>query len=71
MTLASSGRLAMRNTLQPITAVKLPLQLFMALDSRELTSISETEHRTMIKRLAHLILEASGVEIKEVGNDER
>ena len=62
----------MRNTLQPITAVKLPLQLFMALDSRELTSISETEHHAMIERPAHLILEASGVEIKgEVGcNDE-
>ena len=61
----------MRNTLQPITAVKLPFQLFMALDSRELTSISESERRTMIERLAHLILEASGVEIKEVGNNER
>ena len=61
----------MRNALQPITAVKLPLQLFMALDSRELASISESERRTMIERLAHLILEASGVEIKEVGNDER
>lgn len=70
MTLVSSGGLAMRNALQPITAFKPPLQLFMASESAELTSMSEAEHRTMIVRLAHLILEAAGTDIKEIGNDD-
>ncbi len=61
----------MRNALHPNPVVKSQLQLFITLDSRELTSMSETEHHTMIERLAHLILEASGVEIKEIGNDGR
>ena len=60
----------MRNALHPNPIIKSQLQLFITLDSRELTSMSETEHHTVIKRLAHLILEASGVQIGEIGNDE-
>ena len=60
----------MKNALQPVTSVKPPLQLFMALESRELAGMSEAEHRTMIVRLARLILEAAGMDIKEIGNDE-
>ena len=61
----------MRNTLQPLTVVKPPLQLIMTLGSHELTGVSETERRAMVERLAHLILEAAGGEIKEISNDER
>ena len=50
----------MRNTLQPLTVVKPPLQLIMTLGSHELTGVSETERRAMVERLAHLILQAAG-----------
>ena len=59
----------MKNALQPIIAVRPPLQLLMTLESRELVGMSGAEHRTMIVRLAHLILEAAGMDIKEIGND--
>jgi phenylalanyl-tRNA synthetase beta subunit len=42
----------------------------MTLGSHELTGVSETERRAMVERLAHLILQAAGGEIKEVSNDE-
>jgi hypothetical protein len=57
----------MRNTLQPLTVVKPPLQLIMTLGSHELTGVSETERHAMVERLAHLILQAAG---GEISNDE-
>jgi len=59
----------MGNALRVITAVKPPIQLLMVLESRELMRMSEAEHRTALVRLAHLILEAGGIDIKEIGND--
>ncbi len=56
----------MRDTLQPLTVVKPPLQLIMTLGSHELTGVSETERRAMVERLAHLILQVAGGEIKEI-----
>ena len=60
----------MRNALRSIAVVKPSLQFFIALESRELTSISEAERRAVIQRLAHLILEATGVGSEEIGDDE-
>ena len=61
----------MRTALQPITVAKLPLQLSIALEELELTGISAAERRTVILRLAHVILEAAGVEVEEICDEER
>ena len=61
----------MRSALQPITVVKPPLQLSMALESLELAGIGAAERRAMILCLAHLILEAAGVEIEVARDDGR
>jgi hypothetical protein len=42
----------------------------MALESHELSGISGAERRATIQRLAHLILEAAGVNAKEISDDE-
>lgn len=60
----------MRNALQSIATAKPPLQFFIALESRELTSISEAERRAVIQCLARLILEAAGVGSEEISDDE-
>ena len=60
----------MRNALRSITIVKPPLQLFIALESREVTCISDAERRAVIQRLARLILEAAGVTSEEISDDE-
>jgi hypothetical protein len=61
----------MRTALQPITAGKPPLQLNMALEALELTGINAVERRSMILRLAHVILEAAGIEVEEISDDGR
>jgi hypothetical protein len=61
----------MKSALQPISVVRPPIQLSMALEPLELASISAVERRAMILRLAQLILEAAGVEIEEIGDDQR
>ena len=60
----------MRNALRSIVVVKPSLQFFIALESRELTGISEAERRAVIQRLAHLILEPAGVRSEEISDDE-
>ena len=67
----SSGRSAMKNALQPIVRFKPPRQLSMALDSIRLKGISAAERSAAIARLARLLMEAAGLEIKEIGDDER
>jgi hypothetical protein len=43
----------------------------MGFEALELTGATAGECRAVILRLAHLILEAAGVEIGEVSDDER
>ena len=61
----------MRTALQPITVAKPPLQLSMVLEALEVTGISAAERRTVILRLARVILEAAGVVVEEISDDER
>ena len=50
---------------------KSPSQLSMALETPELTKMSAAERQTMILRLAQLILQAVGSEIREISDDAR
>ena len=59
----------MKNALQPIVRFKPPRQLSMALDSIRLKGISAAERSAVIGRLARLLMEAAGLEIKEIGDD--
>ena len=61
----------MKNALQPIVRFKPPRQLSMALDSRWLKGISADERSAVIARLARLLMEVAGLEIKEIGDDGR
>lgn len=61
----------MKNPLQPIAAFKPPRQLSMALDSIKLKGINAAERSAIIARLARLLIEAAGAEIKEIGDDGR
>jgi hypothetical protein len=61
----------MRNALQPIVSFKPSRQLSIVLDSVELKGISITERRSVINCLAHLLMEAAGLEIEENGDDGR
>ena len=70
-TRTSSRRLSMRNALQPTMRFKRPRQLSIALDSVELRGTTAAERSTVLSRLARLLTEAAGVEVKEAGDDER
>ena len=48
-----------------------PRQLSMALDSVRLRGMSPSERRTVLARLAGLLLEAAGVAVGERDDDER
>jgi hypothetical protein len=61
----------MKNPLQPIARFKPPRQLSMALDSIKLKGINAAERSAIIARLARLLAEAAGVEIKEINDDRR
>jgi hypothetical protein len=61
----------MKNQLQPIARFKPPRQLSMALDSIKLKGINAAERSAIIARLARLLAEAAGVEIKETNDDRR
>ena len=61
----------MRSTLQPISRLKPPRQLSMALDSLELKGMSAVERSVVIARLARLLMEAAGMQVEEAGDDGR
>jgi len=61
----------MKNTLQPIARFKPSRQLSMALDSIRLKGISADERSAVIARLARLLMEVAGLQIKEIGDDGR
>ena len=61
----------MRSTLQPISSLKPPRQLSMALDSLELKGMSAVERSVVVARLARLLMEAAGMQVEEAGDDGR
>ena len=46
-------------------------QLAMALDGPVLNGMTADDRRVAVRRLARLLMEASGVDPKEIGDDER
>jgi hypothetical protein len=61
-----------RNALVPVTRHTPPVaprQLGLALEHGRLKGLSEVERRSASQALAHLLLEASGVALREVGHE--
>ena len=54
-----------------LVSFKPPRQLSMALDSPKLWGISQAERKGAVLRLASLLMEAAGVEVKERRDDGR
>ncbi|MCK1666374.1 hypothetical protein [Bradyrhizobium sp. 153] len=52
----------MKNALLPVTEVRLPRQLTIALEAMQMNGLSVPERSTVLLRLARLLMEAAGVE---------
>jgi hypothetical protein len=50
---------------------KPPLQLAISLDRPVLNGMTPCDRNAAVRRLARLLMEAAGVDPKEIGNDER
>jgi hypothetical protein len=50
---------------------KPPHQLAMALDRPVLNGMTAEDRNTAVRRLARLLMEAAGLDPKEIGDDER
>jgi hypothetical protein len=61
----------MKNALLPVTEVRLPRQLTMALDAVQMNRLSGPERNAVLLRLARLLMEAAGVEVEEGADDGR
>lgn len=61
----------MQTPLRLVVHGKPPRQLAMALDRPVLNGMTADDRSTAVRRLARLLMEASGVDPKEIGNDER
>jgi len=61
----------MRTPLRPFVHGKLPRQLAITLDRPVLNGMTADDRSAAVRRLARLLMEASGVDPKEIGDDER
>ena len=61
----------MRSLLLPASSTKPLRQLAISLDRLVLDGMTPSERNTAIRRLARLLMEAAGVDSKEIGDDER
>ena len=57
--------------MRPAINGKLPRQLAISLDPPVLNGMTTNERGTALRRLANLLMEAAGVDPKEIGDDER
>lgn len=55
----------------PLVLTKPPRQIAMSLDSPVLSRMTTADRSTAIRQLARLLMEAAGVDPKEIGDDER
>ena len=60
----------MRIPLHRTVPIKPPRQLAISLDRPLLNGMTHSDRNTAVRRLACLLMEASGVDPKEIGNDE-
>jgi hypothetical protein len=61
----------MQTPLRLVVHGKPPRQLAMALDCPVLNGMTADDRRIAVGHLARLLMEASGVDPKEIGDDER
>lgn len=61
----------MRSLLLPAVSTKPLRQLAISLDRPVLNGMTPAERNAAIRRLARLLMEAAGVDPKEIGDDER
>ncbi len=61
----------MQTPMRPVVHGKAPRQLTIALDCPVLNGMTTDDRNTAVRRLARLLMEASGVDAKEIGDDER
>jgi len=61
----------MQLPLRPTVHGKPLRQLAISLDRPVLNGMTANERATVVRRLANLLMEAAGVDPKEIGNDER
>lgn len=61
----------MQTPMRLVVRGKPPLQLAIALDRPVLSGMTADDRSTAVRRLAHLLMEASGVDPKEIGDDDR
>ena len=57
--------------LHPTVSTRPPRQLAISLDRPVLNGMAPVDRNTAIRRLACLLMEAAGVDPKEIGDDER
>lgn len=61
----------MRTPMRLVARGKPPHQLAIALDRPVLNGMTVDDRNTAVRRLARLLMEASGVDPKEIGDDDR
>nr|WP_294560185.1 hypothetical protein [uncultured Rhodopila sp.] len=61
----------MPSPLHPTVSTKPPRQLTIALDRPVLNGMTSSDRNAAVRRLARLLMEAAGVDPKEIGDDER
>jgi hypothetical protein len=57
--------------LHPTVSTKPPRQLAISLDRPVLNAMTSSDRDAAVRRLARLLMEAAGVDSKEIGDDER
>ena len=57
--------------LHPPVSTKPPRQLAISLDRPVLNAMTPADRNVAVRRLARLLMEAAGVDPKEIGDDER
>ena len=55
----------------PTVSTKSPRQLAISLDRPVLSGMTSSDQNAAVRRLARLLMEAAGVDPKEIGDDER
>jgi hypothetical protein len=61
----------MPSPLHLTVSIKPPRQLAISLDRPVLNGMTPSDRNTAVRRLACLLMEAAGVDPKEIGDDER
>jgi hypothetical protein len=57
--------------LHPTVSTNSPRQLAISLDRPVLNGMTPADRNAAVRRLARLLMEAAGVDPKEIGDDER